>query len=358
MAIGSSKIGVLGGKAIVPGGSQTFNSPGTFPVPVGVTKVNITGLGGAGNAGNPGSGTGESGGGGGGGGGGFGLAYDPCNGGSSVAPGSFGGFGGGATPTRANRGDGGNRFCGPPNGNPGGAGNSGSAATAGNPGNVGTSSTGLGQTFSGGNAGNGGTAGNGGSAGNGGGGGPGIDPTNFTATPAATTAGGNGLYSGGAGQSGSKTPYGTFAGGRSGTGAGINGAGIPGCSPPISCQNLTPGGAPGVSSTGGGGSSYGPLQPGTPPTNPGFIPAYRASAGAGGSGGGGFTLIGPPQGSTKGTGGAGGGAGFTGNASGSGNPGSAGNPSTVNCVAVTPGSPYPISVGSPGGQINISWNPQ
>jgi hypothetical protein len=25
---------------------------------------------------------------------------------------------------------------------------------------------------------------------------------------------------------------------------------------------------------------------------------------------------------------------------------------------VTPGSPYPIVVGSPGGQVVISWNPQ
>jgi hypothetical protein len=30
----------------------------------------------------------------------------------------------------------------------------------------------------------------------------------------------------------------------------------------------------------------------------------------------------------------------------------------VNCVSVTPGSPYPISVASPGGQVTISWNPQ
>jgi hypothetical protein len=27
-------------------------------------------------------------------------------------------------------------------------------------------------------------------------------------------------------------------------------------------------------------------------------------------------------------------------------------------VPVTPGSPYPISVGTPGGTIVISWNPQ
>lgn len=58
MAIGSSKIGVLGGKAIVPGGCVTFNSPGTFPVPVGINIVNLSGRGGAGNPGgngNPGN---------------------------------------------------------------------------------------------------------------------------------------------------------------------------------------------------------------------------------------------------------------------------------------------------------------
>jgi hypothetical protein len=41
-----------------------------------------------------------------------------------------------------------------------------------------------------------------------------------------------------------------------------------------------------------------------------------------------------------------------------GNPGSAATPSTVNCVPVTPGTNAPIVVGSPGGQIVISWNPQ
>ena len=53
MPIGTSKIGILGGQ--VPGGSQTFNSPGTFVVPLGVTTVNITGKGGNGTPGNPGT---------------------------------------------------------------------------------------------------------------------------------------------------------------------------------------------------------------------------------------------------------------------------------------------------------------
>ena len=54
----------------------------------------------------------------------------------------------------------------------------------------------------------------------------------------------------------------------------------------------------------------------------------------------------------------GGSAGLLGN---SGNPGSAGSnatPSSQNCVPVTPGSCYPIVVGSPGGQVVINWNPQ
>ena len=72
MAVGSSKIGVLGG--LVSGGSETFNCSGTFVVPPGVRTISITGRGGTGNpgnAGNPGNpgnpGTGGGGAGGGGG---------------------------------------------------------------------------------------------------------------------------------------------------------------------------------------------------------------------------------------------------------------------------------------------------
>jgi len=60
-------------------------------------------------------------------------------------------------------------------------------------------------------------------------------------------------------------------------------------------------------------------------------------------------------------GGGGGGRGNAGNpggCGGGGNPGSAANPTTFNCVPVTPGCTAPITVGSPGGQIVISWNPQ
>ena len=73
MAIGASKIGVLGGKALTPGGSQTFNSPGTFSVPKGISIVKAVGYGGAGNAGN--GAYGGVAGGAGGGGGGSGSIY-------------------------------------------------------------------------------------------------------------------------------------------------------------------------------------------------------------------------------------------------------------------------------------------
>jgi hypothetical protein len=59
-------------------------------------------------------------------------------------------------------------------------------------------------------------------------------------------------------------------------------------------------------------------------------------------------------------GGGGGGRGLAGNAGGP-TPtptGAAATPVTFNCVSVTPGTPTPITVASPGGQVNISWNPQ
>jgi hypothetical protein len=54
MPIGSSKIGVLGA-GLVPGGTETFNAPGTFSIPPGVKKVSITGVGGVGNPGTSGT---------------------------------------------------------------------------------------------------------------------------------------------------------------------------------------------------------------------------------------------------------------------------------------------------------------
>ena len=95
MAIGTSKIGVLGGGGI-PAGTETFNASGTFSAPVGLSKVTIVGKGGTGNAGNPGN-TGNAGNGGSGGGGGFTVeyAYCPCCGyvPGGVAPGGPAGNG-------------------------------------------------------------------------------------------------------------------------------------------------------------------------------------------------------------------------------------------------------------------------
>jgi hypothetical protein len=78
---------------------------------------------------------------------------------------------------------------------------------------------------------------------------------------------------------------------------------------------------------------------------------------AGGGGGASATTPGP-----SGIWGAGGGGG-RGNAGNAGGPsptisGSSANPATFNCVPVTPGGTAPITVGTPGGQIVISWNPQ
>lgn len=74
MPAGTPKVSLFGGISIVPGGNQTFNSPGTFTVPVGVTKINLSGKGAAGNAGNPGN---------------------PGNSGTAGNPGLGGGGGGG-----------------------------------------------------------------------------------------------------------------------------------------------------------------------------------------------------------------------------------------------------------------------
>ena len=54
MPIGTSKVGVLGG-GVAPGGSETFNSSGTFCAPPGISVVNLSGTGGAGGAGGPGN---------------------------------------------------------------------------------------------------------------------------------------------------------------------------------------------------------------------------------------------------------------------------------------------------------------
>ena len=86
-----------------------------------------------------------------------------------------------------------------------------------------------------------------------------------------------------------------------------------------------------------------------------------ANGGVSGGGGGGGS-VGSASPSARGSGGGGGGGG-RGNAGTAGGPsptisGSAANPVTYNCVPVTPGTPTPITVGTPGGQVVISWNPQ
>ena len=108
MPTGTTKVTIMGGAVLTPGGTQTFNTSGTWTAPVGITTVNLTGKGGAGNAGNAGNGGGGGSGGGGGGGG---------PGGPGVHSSALGGTGGG--------GGGGGSGSGNPGspGNPGSAGN-------------------------------------------------------------------------------------------------------------------------------------------------------------------------------------------------------------------------------------------
>ena len=55
MPAGTPKVTMFGDKTIAPGGCQTFNTSGTFTVPVGVTVINLVGKGGSGNPGNAGN---------------------------------------------------------------------------------------------------------------------------------------------------------------------------------------------------------------------------------------------------------------------------------------------------------------
>jgi len=353
MAIGSSKIGVLGGKAVVPGGSETFNSPGTFTVPLGVSVVTITGQGGAGNPGNAG-GSGNGGLGGAGGGPGRSYAYCFCSSFAYRSGGDTGGIGGGNNPIccgigKATGGNVGPNFG--AQGNTGGTGSNGNPSnTTGNPGNAGNSSTGLSQTFPGGSAGNGGNGGTGGSGGTGGVGGT---PCNRPLCPPAFGVNFSNAYSGIGG-----------AGGTTGGGAGANRI--------CACGS----GAQSIAIGGGGAGDTNPGTPGNSPSNfspltglggtPGggrgsaFSPNPSKAGGNVRAGGGGAYAnrgCGVPTGNYGGSGG-GGGRGGAGNAGNPGNAGNAGSPTAYPNTPVTPGSSYPISVASPGGQINISWNPQ
>jgi hypothetical protein len=415
MPIGSSKIGVLGA-GLVPGGTETFNAPGTFSIPPGVKVVSITGVGGSGNpgtsgtAGNPGNlGSGGTG----------GRAPSPpgflVNGGGAYA-GFCGDFAGVAR----------NSFpCGPKSGVNG---QNGSAGSAGSAGNSGQPSSGLGNTFPGGAAGNAGTAGNAGNAGNAGAGGN-------CATPNLGGNGGTGGGNGGAFIGTVPLPIGgagpTFGGsGGGGAGATNDGAqGIPVTAYNASCLLFAPpnanrwfasrGGKGGNTSNYSGPFACAPIYRKTEPMQTPTSPTpTNMTGGNGGNGagylggpgqtlqssglGGGTAIASSPAAPSSGTcgtyrqtgaqpgvallspyplanpasqalrsggggasggrtGGGGGGRGNAGNAGGSGGAGGtggAGAPQTFNCVPVTPGCTAPITVGTPGGQIVISWNPQ
>lgn len=237
MPIGTSKIGVLGA-GTVPGGCQTFNAPGTFSVPPGVSRVNITGRGGTGNPGNPGN-PGNSGnlGIGGTGGGGGGITCSPRNpgGGGGGVWNTFpiinnsitlGGFSGGPPGCQVPSFDGGPG----PGGTSGNAGSAGSAGSAGNPGGT---SSGLGQNFTGGAGGAAGNAGNAGNGGGGGGGGNGGGRNNRVnpcgPTPGGGNAGNGGCSAGngGAGGGNVSNPSG-YRGGAGGGGAGATNSGSSG----------------------------------------------------------------------------------------------------------------------------------
>ena len=153
MPIGSSKAGVLGA-GTVPGGSETFNSSGTFSVPTGVSVVSVTAKGGNGAAGNTGN-SGNAGNGGGGGGGGIAASSsNPCGSGYSTCYAGRNAGDGHGTP--GSNGTGGNNSN--LNGFPGNAGNTGNSGSAGSTGAAGGTTSGLRLNFVGGN---GGTAGNG-----------------------------------------------------------------------------------------------------------------------------------------------------------------------------------------------------
>jgi len=415
MPIGTSKVGALGG--LVPGGSETFNAPGTFSIPPGVKKVSITGVGGAGNPGNTGN-PGTTGNPGSGGGGGTSGKFSPTQGYHARGGAAWAGTDGNLTSVRVPGGPCNGAFSGS-TGNSGSAGSAGNTGSAGNPGQ---SSSGLGNTFCGGAGGNAGAAGNAGNSGSGGGGGAtgnsgplGTGGSGGNGggqgTPAYIVPGVGGFSGGGGGGAGATNDGTTIAvgsytvtpqinasyGGRGGLTTGYNFpvAPTPGCRPRYVSPSCFP-----AQTTGGNGSSgsgprndtpsnqfsspfcagsaalggpFGPLcgqginlrstqnQPSTwytpiPINCPGF-----AAIRSGGGGGGSYNPSLNPQNATGGGGGGGGGRGNAGNAGGAGGAGGtggAGTPTTFNCVPVTPGGTAPITVGTPGGQIVISWNPQ
>lgn len=377
MAIGTSKL-ILGGKAIVPAGSQTFNTSGTFTVPLGVTKVNITGVGGTGSAGNAGS-SGNPGTGAPGGSGGVQYGWLYCSGGyynpgceANGNPGNlvnpyywyynspWNGAGGGA----------GAGYYADWGGN---ASKTGNAGSPGNAGSVGNASSGLSKTFNGGNAGNGGAGSPGGQAGTVG---QSANPLMQGSPPPSVPYNNSSYVSGnntGGGSGGQSIPhpfpgfgaYSHSASGGGGAGDVNDGQNYnvtevnSNCQPVTTIQSL--GGNPGGGRGGiGGGNRYAiPVAYWRQQTNPqgfgnGGVPSIDAEGGyfgsnlrAGGGGGGAKGSLASGSGGGRGQAAPGGSAG---------NPGNAGTPATYNCIPVTPGGSYPVTVGGPsGGQVKISW---
>jgi hypothetical protein len=413
MPIGNSKAGLFGGKALVPGGSATFTSPGTFTVPTGVTKVNITGVGQPGNSGNPGNSApspSRPGAGGGGGGGGTGdyrqFVYGCTSSGDAHHNqiGRHGGNGGGyqrtlphAPGAPSGQGEqgtahnwaplgascpgfsGGHYF-----GNPGQPGSPGPAGNPGNSGSAGATSSGLGYSFPGGAGGNGG---HGGSGGSGGGGGEAGSPGG--ARYIVYCWGGQPVQGSGTNNGGGSAGSGGFPGG--GNGQGQSGCPNRGGGGAGSCTNGGPGNACAwctrsqgggyvqgchhrptnycpcngthdwgehtqfIAKTGGdGGFRYSPANSVNPLCYNGSCETNRIRMWRSGGGGGGG---GERETASGGAGAGGGGRGNGGQGSSPGNPGQPASPAPYTNVTVQPGGSYPISASSPG-TVHITWDPQ
>lgn len=404
MPIGTGKGSLFGGGVSIEAGSQTFNSSGTFTVPPGLTKVNLTGKGGKGNDGTSGGG-GPSGAGGAGGAGGA-STFTPCGNPNYFLPsqitsraGSPGGAGGAAYALPSS----------------GAAGNSGTATTV--------FCTTVGNTGTGGTGGTGGHGANAGSPG-GAGNSSGIQAANHSGNLVSGCRGNAGAAAGSnpTGAGGACTPalyhgrmggYGAKShmcivycsgpitiqwvkayGGSGGGGAGVGNAGSftcnthtypehrdsrPGgygfcCSPNY---NAARGGNGGIGSYATGGASSPCEQAhsssgsqgsaglgdnqhvswgGSNPSPPSGYQLGALGGSGGGGGGGGSIICKTYYRGEVGSGGGGGGSGGQAVYGNTGNSGNQGNPSTVNCVSVSAGN-YPVVVGTCG-TVTISWNAQ
>ena len=388
MPIGTGKVGLFGGGFSVEAGCQTFNSPGSFIVPDGLSIVSLSGNGSTGNPGNAGNSGGDGPGGTGGSGG---PVTDP--GGTNWASNVY----------NITKGCGGIGAVGNP---PGGSGN---------PGNPGGPTSALGYNWTCGAVGNGGAGGVNGVVGNPGTTGNRVNGNVLCAcfapepsfaksnpSPGGTGAsnisvsppnqkGGTAAY-GIAGTTQCQNPSGKYFlkfiqnnayGGGGGGGQCRQGVSFPGTlcggcpsfGPPWNFNGVPPAGIPAFSPQGGSGrggiGKKSVNQNSNLASNPcgtsanAFNTPIDYGQGGGGGGGGGATSVLPNQfcgsppglGAQASSGGGGGGMGSSGNpGGGAGNPGSAGTPATYNGAPVTAGT-YPVSVGT-GGQITISWNAQ